>query len=163
MRTLIKPSTIEGEIVAPPSKSVMLRVTAAALLAGKTPTTILNPSHCVDAVSGLRVIEALGAESEVEHDAVRIVGGIRPRHPILDCGESGLCLRMFTAIAALASEELTLSGTGSLLRRPTTTVQSTIAELGAFCRTNSCRAPILVRGPLLGGEAQVDGSVAGSP
>ena len=58
MRRTVGPARIDGVLRAPPSKSVMLRVTAAALLAAERTTTILNPSHCGDALSGLRVAEA---------------------------------------------------------------------------------------------------------
>ena len=160
MRRTVGPARIDGVLRAPPSKSVMLRVTAAALLAAERTTTILNPSHCGDALSGLRVAEALGAEVTIRPDAVTIEGGLRLREGLLDCGESGLCIRMFTAIAALGDEEITLTGQGSLLRRPTTAVEETITALGAECRTRDGRPPVTVRGPLKAGEAVVDGAVS---
>lgn len=154
------PSRIDGAVVAPPSKSVMIRVTAAALLADGVPTRILNPSLCDDAQSGLRVARALGASVEVADGAVTIEGGLRPVHRRLDCGESGLCLRMYLAIAALLDDELTLTGRGPLLRRPTTAVAAPLRVLGAECRTSDERPPVVVRGPLRGGEAVVDGSLS---
>jgi len=159
MRRSVHPSRIDGTLAAPPSKSVMLRVTAAALLA-ETRTTIRNPSLCNDALSGLRVAEALGAKVSVGPSEVTIEGGLRAKERRLDCGESGLCLRMFTAVAALSPDELTLTGRGSLLGRPTTAVEGPIAALGARCRTRGGLPPVVVRGPLTGGEAAVDGTVS---
>lgn len=156
----LAPSRIDGALVAPPSKSVMIRVTAAALLADGTRTRISNPSLCDDARSGLRVAEALGATVEIADGAVTVEGGLRPARRRLDCGESGLCLRMFLAVAALCDDELTLTGRGPLLRRPTTAVEGPLLALGATCRTSDERPPVSVRGPLRGGEAVVDGSLS---
>ncbi len=158
MREIVRPTAIDGTVAAPPSKSVMLRIAAAALLAEGGRTEILNPSRCEDARSGLRVAAALGAEVQSTPESVRITGSLAPRDPVLDCGESALCLRMFTAVAALSPRELTLTGTGSLLRRPTTDVERPLAGLGARCRTAGGLPPVTVAGPLRGGEVEVDGS-----
>jgi len=160
MRQPFTPSRIDGTIVAPPSKSVMIRVTAAALLAGSVRTRILNPSLCDDALSGLRVARALGASVEVSPAEVTIEGGLNPIERVLDCGESGLCLRMFTAVGALCPGELTLTGRPRLLGRPTTAVASPIRALGARCRTQNGHPPITVDGPLRGGAATVDGALS---
>ncbi|MHC4972195.1 MAG: 3-phosphoshikimate 1-carboxyvinyltransferase [Planctomycetota bacterium] len=160
MRQPFSPSRIDGALVAPPSKSVMIRVTAAALLADGARTRISNPSLCDDARSGLRVAEALGASVEISKREVTIEGGLRPARRRLDCGESGLCLRMFTAVAALWDGELTLSGRGPLLRRPMPAVEGPIRALGARCRTSNDLPPVSVCGPLRGGEAIVDGSLS---
>ena len=160
MRVTVHPTRIAGTLVSPPSKSVMLRVAAAALLAGRDRTRIRNPSLCEDARSGLRVIAALGAAVAVGPDEVVIDGGFRPRERVLDCGESGLCLRMFTAIAALAHREITLTGKDALLRRPATAVEGALRALGGEVRTRDGHAPIDVCGPLTGGVAEVDGTVS---
>jgi len=160
MRKLVRHSTIDGTIAAPPSKSVMVRVTAAALLAGPETATLLNPSHCDDALSALRVVEGLGATVHATPKVVRITGGLAPRERVLDCGESGLCLRMFTAIAALLAEEITITGREALLRRPATAVECPSEMLGATCRTRDGRPPVVVRGPFRGGRAVVDGHLS---
>jgi 3-phosphoshikimate 1-carboxyvinyltransferase len=160
VRQAVSPSRIDGTLVAPPSKSVMIRVTAAALLADGATTRIFNPTLCDDALSGLRVAEGLGAAVEVADGVVTIEGGLHPARRLLDCGESGLCLRMFLAIGALSSEEVTLTGRGPLLRRPTTAIEHPLRALGATCRTQNDRPPVTVCGPLRGGEASVDGALS---
>jgi len=157
MKRLVRRSTIDGTVSAPPSKSVMVRVAAAALLAGSETATLRNPSHCDDARSALRVITALGADVDASPDVVRITGGLAPREHVLDCGESGLCLRMFTAISALLDEEITITGRGPLLRRPATAVECPSEMLGATCSTSNGLPPVVVRGPFSGGRALVDG------
>jgi len=158
MRKSVHPSRIEGVLDAPPSKSVMLRLTAAALLAEGGMTRIRNPSRCEDARAGLRVAAALGASVSDSPLEIAISGGLRPRRRVLDCGESGLSLRMFAAVAALSAEEVELTGGPALLRRPAGPVETTLRDLGAEGRTRDGYPPVVVRGPLRGGEAAVDGS-----
>jgi len=135
----------------------MQRLVAASVLADGV-TTIDNPSLCEDSLSAMRVAAALGARVERRANSVIVEGGrLEPRGP-LDCGESGLCLRMFAAIAALCPEEVVLTGRGSLLARSVSMMAAPLAALGAECRTAGGRVPVTVRGPMRGGRAEVDGS-----
>ena len=52
---------IDGVVTAPPSKSMMQRAVAAALLAEGV-SEIINPSYCDDSLAALRIAEAAGAE-----------------------------------------------------------------------------------------------------
>jgi 3-phosphoshikimate 1-carboxyvinyltransferase len=160
MTRSVSPSTIDGEARAPASKSVMQRAAAAALLAGRKPTRILNPSYAEDGLAALRVIEGLGAEVTAGPSEVVVSGGLSPRTAELDCGESGLCLRLFSAIAALWPGPLLLTGGASLLARPADMIEAPLRALGAECGTNGGRPPVAIRGPLRGGRAEVDGSVS---
>jgi len=158
MKKSVHPSNLEGEARAPSSKSVMQRITAAALLAEGRTTRIRNPSFCDDALAALRVAGELGAVIRATLHEVLIEGGLRPCGGELDCGESGLCLRLFSAVAALWPGELTLTGEGSLLSRPVSMIEAPLRELGVSCRTANGFPPVAVRGPLRGGSASVDGS-----
>ncbi|MCX6584196.1 MAG: 3-phosphoshikimate 1-carboxyvinyltransferase [Candidatus Aminicenantes bacterium] len=156
----VNSSNIKGTVTAPASKSMMLRAIAAALLAEGT-TTILNPTYCNDSLAALRVIEALGAKATRGKNKVIVRGGMNPVDPAvaLNCGESGLGIRMFSPIAALWPGELTLTGEGSLLSRPVSMMEEPLKELGVRATTANGCPPLKVKGPLLGGEAEVDGSV----
>jgi 3-phosphoshikimate 1-carboxyvinyltransferase len=160
MRKSVHPSSVEGAVQAPPSKSVMQRVTAAALLAEGRTTRIRNPSFCDDSLAALRIAGELGAAIRATLGEVVVEGGLGPRGRELDCGESGLCLRLFTAVAALCREDLVLSGRGSLLRRPMEMAERPLRDLGALCQTTGGFPPVRVRGPLAGGTAFVDGSTS---
>ncbi len=61
----VNPSSVKGTVAAPPSKSMMGRTVAAALLAEGT-TVIENASFCADALAAVAVIEGLGAAISVE-------------------------------------------------------------------------------------------------
>ena len=114
----IQPSRVTGNIVAAASKSSMQRACAAALLA-KGQTTLINPGNSNDDLAALDVIQKLGATiSKLENGNLLITSnGVQPISNEINCGESGLGIRMFTPIAALSSYPLTLNGTGSLLTR----------------------------------------------
>lgn len=155
----IKPSRIDGRISAPPSKSAMIRATAAASLAEGV-SEIIRPSFCDDALAGLGVAVALGAKVVCSDEMVKIKGRGRPLKTILDCGESGLCLRLFAPIAALGKRETTLSGHGSLTARPVGVIEAPLSELGVACRSNGGFPPLSVKGPMRGGRVELDGSVS---
>jgi len=71
-----------------------------------------------DDLAALDVISKLGAEVTEQDNAVIIKSkGVHPFSDVINCGESGLGIRMFTPIAALSARELKISGTGSLLSR----------------------------------------------
>ena len=106
MKVTIHPSTINGNITAPASKSSMQRACAAALL--RKGTSILqNPGSSNDDVAALEIIEKLGAIVNLRDGNLEISSnGVIPVSNELNCGESGLSIRMFTPIAALSSQEL---------------------------------------------------------
>lgn len=159
MKKFVKPSKIKGQVIAPASKSMVQRAFAAALLA-EEPAKILNVTFSNDAQAALRIIRALGAGVTVRAREVLIEGGMKPTGEILNCGESGLSMRMFSAVAALWRGELTLSGEGSLLARPVTMIEKPLKELGVSVKTTGGCPPLTVTGPMQGGEAGVDGSVS---
>jgi 3-phosphoshikimate 1-carboxyvinyltransferase len=155
----IRPSRINGTVEAPASKSLMLRATAMALLS-RGRSQINNPADCDDAFAGLRVAGQLGAKIERKPGFVIIEGGRPIKSTRLDCGESGLCMRMFAPISALSAERIILSGRGTLLSRPMDLVEKPLCQLGVDCRTNGGLSPIDVQGPLQSGKITVDGSLS---
>jgi len=151
----IKPSEIEGEIRAPSSKSMMIRATAAGLLSGGE-TRITSPSFCDDALASLNIIESLGADVvKLDQDLIIKSGPGPIRTHYLDCRESGLCIRMYTPIAGLRTEKITLSGSGSLVNRPMGMMERPLSQLGCYCKTDSEHLPVQVKGPLIGGGGTI--------
>ncbi len=156
---LIRPSEIRGRIPAPASKSLMIRATAAAVLA-RGATRIANPSACQDALAGLDVAIALGASVERAAGDVVINPASGPLSGTLNCRESGLCMRMFTPIAALSGRETLVTGEGSLASRPMGLMEMPLRELGVGFRASEGHAPLAVRGPLKSGKIRIDGSLS---
>ena len=159
MRKSVEPAEIGGTVAAPPSKSVTQRALAAAHL-GEAPMVILYPSRCDDALSAAGIVQALGAVVEWGEDRVVVSPNAKSREDVLDCGESGLCARLFAPIAALGGRETLLAGRGSLLRRPLGPIDGPLAALGAAAASAGGFLPLTVKGPLRGGRAVVDGSTS---
>lgn len=160
MEVIISPGSIKGRVPANASKSVMQRAVAAALLAtGKS--VIYNPGKSNDCLAALDVAGKLGARVEYIKDTIEITGrGIEPVTRDINCGESGLGIRMFTPIAALSGEEITISGSGSLNTRPVRFFEEVLPQLGVECHTRDGKPPIRVRGPLKPADITVDGSLS---
>ena len=152
-------STINGTLTAPASKSYAQRALAAALLTEGT-TVLRNPSRCDDALAALEVIRQLGATVEDYEDRLIIHGGLNPKGDTLNFGEAGLGIRLFASIAALLDRSFTLTGEGSLTKRPMALIADALKAAGADCETNNGFLPISVRGPLKGGNIQLDGSLS---
>jgi 3-phosphoshikimate 1-carboxyvinyltransferase len=158
----VTPSAIDGIVAAPPSKSVTVRAMAAALLAPGM-SRIRNISSCDDGVAAMGIVTDLGAALSNEKDEIIVrspgVHGIALRKNVVDCGESGLSMRMFAPVAALLPGETTLVASGSLQTRPMDMVCA-LEQLGVPCRTSEGHAPVIVAGPMGGGRITIDASLS---
>lgn len=160
MEALIKQSRLTGPIQAPASKSSMQRACAAALL-NKGTTSIHNPGHSNDDKAALGVIRALGAEVTQGADILKIVSqGVRPGKAAVNCGESGLGIRMFAPIIALSEKPIAVNGEGSLLTRPMDFFDEIFPQLGIRVVSNKGRLPLEIQGPLQPRTISIDGSLS---
>lgn len=159
MDLTVYPSQISGVVTASSSKSHMLRAIVAGMLAGGR-SVISNPSFCDDAKAAMNVAMDLGAEVKVEKNRVIISGGFNPVGNTLNCGESGLGLRMFSAVAALSGKEITLVGQGTLKSRSVAMIEKPLTDLGVRVTSKQGKLPVSVCGPLTGGKTIVDGSLS---
>ena len=160
MKVTIHPSQLKGIIQAPASKSSMQRACAAALLSKGT-STIYNPGHSNDDKAALDIIQKLGAVIEVDNSGLKVQSqGINPIANEIDCGESGLSIRMFTPIVALSDKEITINGSGSLETRPMDFFDDILPLLGIKIKSNDGKLPITVQGPLVPANVEVDGSLS---
>src|ERR1700722_737026 len=161
MLTSIRPSIISGIIQAPASKSSMQRACAAAFL-NKGETIIRNPGHSNDDKSALGVIGALGARVEALADgSLSVTGnGVDPGIGTVNCGESGLGIRMFAPIIALSNQAITVNGEGSLLSRPMDFFDEIFPQLGIRVESNKGKLPLQIQGPLQPRNIDIDGSLS---
>jgi 3-phosphoshikimate 1-carboxyvinyltransferase len=159
MQKIIHPSLVKGSVTAPSSKSMTQRAIAAAMLCTGT-STLKNVSDCNDSLAALEMIQKLGAEIVPGGDEVTIMGGFLLRSQQLNCGESGLAMRMFAPIAALHRKEITFTGEGSLTKRPVNMIGEALTQLGAGFYSQNGLLPFSVKGPFQGGKATIDGSVS---
>lgn len=168
MRATVYPNTLRGEQVAPASKSSMQRACAAALLHRGT-TRILNPGHSNDDLAAIDVIQKLGAIVKTEDASKEKINstsiivhsnGVQPIGDTMNCGESGLGIRMFTPISALSDQSITVEGIGSLLKRPMHFFDTIFPKLGIEIQSQAGYLPIQIKGPLKPANIEVDGSLS---
>jgi 3-phosphoshikimate 1-carboxyvinyltransferase len=171
MKVTIKPSQLKGIVQAPASKSSMQRACAAALITKGT-TIINNPGHSNDDKAALDIIQKLGAEIEVKSEMLKVKSEGFPfathRLPAgqagsplaIDCGESGLSIRMFTPIAALSDKGITINGSGSLLTRPMDFFDKILPKLNVKIKSQNGKLPLVIQGPLQPKDIEIDGSLS---
>ncbi len=160
MIVTVQPSAIKGSIDAPTSKSSMQRGCAAALLS-KGKTVIKNPGRSNDDKAAMDTIQKLGAVVEDKGNELVITSeGVRPVSQEINCGESGLGIRMFTPLAALSEKEIVINGTGSLVTRPMDFFDEIFPRLGIKIQSNGGKLPLHIKGPLKPANIEVDGSLS---
>jgi 3-phosphoshikimate 1-carboxyvinyltransferase len=146
----------------------MQRACAAALLHRGT-TRILNPGHSNDDLAAIDVIQKLGAIVKTEDASKEKISstsiivhsnGVQPIGDTMNCGESGLGIRMFTPIAALSDQSITVEGIGSLLKRPMHFFDTIFPKLGIEIQSQAGYLPIQIKGPLKPANIEVDGSLS---
>lgn len=161
MQAIIKPGFLSGTVTVPPSKSLMQRACAGALLHHGT-TIIRNPGVSEDDKAALSIIQQLGAniiahrtgELIIESSGIIHIGGA------IHCGESGLSARMFIPIAALSENNIAINGRGSLLNRPMDVYESIFPQLGVLLGDYNGHIPFSVKGPLRPKNIAIDGSLS---
>jgi 3-phosphoshikimate 1-carboxyvinyltransferase len=163
MQAVIQPSILKGTIQAPASKSSMQRACAAALIL-KSKSIIHNPGHSDDDKAALGILKALGCEWTVADgqlvvdSTTSLLGTVAPLS--VNCGESGLGIRMFAPILALHKQEIIINGEGSLLNRPMDFFDEVLPQLGIVIMSNNGRLPLKIKGPLQPINIQIDGSLS---
>ena len=166
MKVTIQPSKLSGTIQANASKSSMQRACAAALLT-KGKTVLQNPGHSNDDKAAIEIIKRMGAEVEFIGDELIILSKGFPEIPpsggggaAINCGESGLSIRMFTPLVALSEKEITINGEGSLVTRPMDFFDEILPQLGVKIKSNEGKLPMVIQGPLQPKNIEVDGSLS---
>jgi len=160
MQAIVSPSHIKGSVTASASKSAMQRACAAALLK-KGKTILINPGSSADDLAAIDIITQLGAQVIKNNDQLIIESqGIQPINQHLNCGESGLSVRMFTSIAAMSKLPISITGTGSLLKRPLSFFNEVLPLLKVECKSNNGLLPLEIKGPLQPATIEIDGSLS---
>jgi 3-phosphoshikimate 1-carboxyvinyltransferase len=159
MQAVISPGYINGTVKVPGSKSMTQRAYAAALL-HKGTTIIRNPGTSDDDKAALHVIQQLGAKVHtLANNELEIIShGVNPTGDEIDCGESGLCARLFAPIAAISHLPVTINGKGTLLQRPMLVYKSVFEQLHVTAPDFDGQIPFQVKGPLQVKDITIDGS-----
>ena len=159
MQVTVYPGNIHGATVAPSSKSMTQRAYAVALLHHGT-TIISNAGDSNDELAALDAIQALGANIiQRTQGKIEISGtGVVPITDTVNVGESGLSARLFIPIAALSDQQLTITGDGTLLKRPLTGVEQSLKAIGVNLLNFNGFIPISIQGPVVPDSITIDAS-----
>ena len=159
----ITPSTVNGTVRAPPSKSYTHRAILAAGYGDGA--TVKNPLFSADTRATARAVEAYGGTTERVDNDLEVTGfDGTPGTPkdVINCANSGTTMRLTTATGALVDGLAVLTGDESLRSRPQGPLLDALGQLGA--RAESTRengqAPLVVGGDIDGGELAIRGDVS---
>lgn len=141
---------VGGSVRVPGDKSITHRALLFSALARGT-SYIGGALTSLDARSTARVLRQLGAEVSSLRDGLVVKatgrGRLRPPDAVLDCGNSGTTTRLLLGVLSGHSFGATLTGDGSLRRRPMRRVTVPLSRMGArFEERDGDGLPLTVRG-----------------
>ena len=159
MIAVIKPSTLSGQIDAPPSKSMAHRYLIGAALSGTT-CTLSGVDFSEDILATVDCLKALGAAVTVEADRVTVDprGFMQVEAPVLECRESGSTLRFFIPLALCLGKPVVLRGSKRLLERPLGVYETLCREKGFLFRKDA--DAVTVCGKLTSGHYELRGDIS---
>jgi len=138
----------------------MQRACAAALVR-KGESVISNPGISNDDKAALGIIKNLGAKWEMKDGQLIVKSeGVKPVANEVNCGESGLSIRMFSPIVALSEKPVTINGSGSLATRPMDFFDEVLPQVGVEIKSKNGKLPLEVKGPLQPATIHIDGSLS---
>ncbi len=145
---LTKPFDIVIDNIAS-DKSISHRCAMFSLLANK-PSTIRNYLRGEDTMDSLRIAEKLGAIVKDDGEIITITPPEKLSEPddILDCGNAGTGMRLYTGLLAGIEGSFVLTGDKYLRSRPMKRVADPLRTIGASIdgREDGNKAPLHIRG-----------------
>ena len=164
MKIKIKPSTLNGKIEIPPSKSYSHRaVIAAALAENSRKSKIGNLKFSVDITTTTDIMENWGAKIKRFESALEIIGNdgkIVPKDKYVQCNESGSTIRFLIPIGITDENELIFDGKGKLVDRPLDSYYRIFDKQGIFYKNENGKLPLTVNGKLKAGNYEIDGNIS---
>ncbi len=161
-RYIVKPSTLKGEISVPPSKSHTLRAILFGAM-GKGRSVIHRYLASPDSMAMIEACRLFGAKIDIQGDILTIDGlngVLGSAEDVINAGNSGIVLRFCSAIGALSSHPIVITGDHSIRhQRPMKPLLDGLTQLGVsgLSMRGDGFAPIIVQGPLKQGEATING------
>ncbi len=159
-KLIIRPSQLTHEIQAPSSKSQTHRAILFGTMAqGKS--IIHHPLISMDSMAMIEACRNLGAKIDIHKNALEIQGvsgRIIGAEDVINARNSGIVLRFVSAIAALGSQPIVLTGDHSIRhQRSMHSLLSSLKQLGvnATSTRENGFAPLVIQGPLKPGRCEV--------
>lgn len=153
------PSSLRGEVTAPPSKSQAHRLLLCSALSGGV-CRISSFSCSEDMEATLRGLAALGVSFRTEGETLTLFPTRKPSEEVeIDCGESGSTLRFLIPIAAALGISARFTGRGRLPERPVGVYSDCLPKRGVSCKTSG-GLPFSVSGQLRPGLFSLPGNIS---
>ncbi|MBQ6263876.1 MAG: 3-phosphoshikimate 1-carboxyvinyltransferase [Clostridia bacterium] len=157
MDVVINPCKLRGCVKAPPSKSYAHRALICAALAGSG--TVEGIEYSQDVSATLDCLQTLGAETERDISAVKIISRGAPEKPeIFNCRESGSTLRFFIPVAAALFDSAVFAGSERLIERGTGIYEKLFEQKGI--KVEKSETGIKITGRLKSGEYEIAGNIS---
>lgn len=147
-------TSIKGELVPPPDKSISHRAVIFSSLA-KGESSVKNFLRAADTLSTVSAFRALGTDIEEKGNELLIRGegirGLREPGNVIDCHNSGTTMRLLSGVLSGNPFFSVLSGDDSLRKRPMQRVIVPLKQMGAEIagRDNDRYPPMAIRGGAL--------------
>jgi 3-phosphoshikimate 1-carboxyvinyltransferase len=162
MNLIAKKTThLAGEISIPGSKSHTIRGVIMASLANGT-SRLQKPLDSADTLAAFNAACALGGRIDSSHHEEWVIEGfsghLRPPSGPINMLNSGTSTNLFASVAALGDFEVIIDGDSSIRKRPVQPLLNALQQLGVEAESmekNGC-PPLRIKGPLRGGEAEVE-------
>ena len=139
-KVVIENSSLNGQVLIPPSKSAAHRAMVCSFLAGGGSVKPIIPSN--DMLAMEQVIDALENNSDTA-----------------DCIESGNTLRFMIPVAAALGKSITFVGSGRLPERPIGDYLRLLPQHGVKCICDG-RLPLKIEGQLTSGVYEIAGNIS---
>lgn len=160
MTVKIKPSSANGRVEAPPSKSLAHRMLICASLSDGE-SVIENIGESDDVKATVRCLKDMGATIRIENGNALVRGikiGELNNKETLNCGDSGSTLRFLIPVLLASGREFRHETGDSLSTRPLDVYENICREKGlTFIREGKS---LTVKGPLECGEFSVPGNIS---
>ena len=153
---------LNGEIIAPGSKSYSHRAFIAASLADGI-SIIKNPLKSGDVEITMNILKVLGVKILEKADNTYIIksgkDSYRSYKKTLDCGNSGTTIRLFSALSLLFENGLSLSGEFFKLNRPILPLLKSLEQIGAVFKLSGGKLNIK-RKKVLCNKIKIQGNIS---
>ncbi len=157
MRVKFKPSKLNGDFTAPPSKSFAHRAIISAALSGGT-SRIFNISKSEDILATLDCISALGASFSEIDGGIEILGITNSKNAVFPCRESGSTLRFIFPIALSLCDNSVFTGSKRLIERGIDVYEDIFTKKGI--EISKTDTEISAFGRLVAGNYEVLGNIS---
>ena len=160
MSLLIKPCSLNGKVIIPPSKSLSHRAIICASLSMEGESKIDNIIFSDDIRATIQGMKVLGADIKEKDNFILVKRTNIISSSIIDCNESGSTLRFLIPLSLVLTNECTFTGSGRLIDRPLDVYYEIFNKFNIEYRTSEGRLPLLIRGNLPNGTYKIPGNVS---